>query len=338
MALQNQIFSIQDEADFTAAALEVFAYQYENCKVYRQYADMLHCEPAKITAVEQIPFLPIEFFKTQRIIAEGKTPQICFTSSGTTGNETSTHFVADTTLYEESFLRCFRQFVGNPKDYAILALLPSYLEQGNSSLVYMLNELIVQSGNPDSGFYLYNFNKFADKIKLLDARNKKILVFGVGFALLEVAEQYQFNCKKLTVFETGGMKGRRKEISREELHQKLRVGFGVQTIYSEYGMTEMLSQAYTAVAPPPPFQDRFPLYSPDEENNVPLFIYPFCSGQNTIRRKFFAVLSAVCRQPERLCYFGVAALVLGTGKFFFSIYAKRTDCAKRKSGQRFLFI
>jgi phenylacetate-coenzyme A ligase PaaK-like adenylate-forming protein len=245
MDLREQIFSIQNTEDFTAAALNVFAYQYENCKLYRRYADMLHVDIRKISSVEQIPFLPIEFFKTHRIIAEGKSPQVCFTSSGTTGNQTSTHFVADKSLYEESFLRCFRQFVGKPEDYAILALLPSYLERENSSLVYMVNELIVQSKNPDSGFYLSNFAEFADKMNHLDAQNRKILVFGVGFALLDVVEQYQFNCKNLIVFETGGMKGRKKEISREELHRKLQIGFGVKTIFSEYGMTELLSQAYS---------------------------------------------------------------------------------------------
>ena len=245
MDLREQIFSIQNEEDFTAVALKVFEYQYENCKTYRQYVDMLRCDVGKITAVEQIPFLPIEFFKSQRILAEGKTAQICFTSSGTTGMQTATHFVADKSLYEESFLRCFRQFVGNPKDYAILALLPSYLERENSSLVYMVNELIVESENPDSGFYLYDFEEFADKINQLEAQNRKILVFGVGFALLDVVEQYQFNAKNLIVFETGGMKGRRREMVREELHQKLQIGFGVKTICSEYGMTEMLSQAYS---------------------------------------------------------------------------------------------
>ena len=265
--LRKQIFAIQNEADFTAVALKVFAYQYENCKIYRRYADMLRCDPNKITDIEHIPFLPIEFFKTQRIIAEGKSEQICFTSSGTTGNQTSTHFVADKSLYEESFLRCFRQFFGNPTDYAILALLPSYLERENSSLVYMVNELIVQSKNPDSGFYLYDFDKFTDKITQLDAQNRKILVFGVGFALLDVVEQKQFNCKNLIVLETGGMKGRRREISREELHQKLQIGFGVKTVCSEYGMTELLSQAY-AVPPIAPPKNAAPL-SPPPKNSSP---------------------------------------------------------------------
>jgi len=246
MDLRKQIFLIRNREEFTETALKVFAYQYKNCKIYRKYVDMLYCDVSKISSVEQIPFLPIEFFKTQQIIAEGKSAQLCFVSSGTTGKQTSTHFVADKTLYKESFLRCFRQFVGNPEDYAILALLPSYLERGNSSLVYMVNELIVQSKNPDSGFYLYEFKQFTDKINQLSAKNQKILVFGVSFALLDVAEQEQFDGKNLIVFETGGMKGRRREISKEELHQKLQIGFGVKTICSEYGMTELLSQAYSS--------------------------------------------------------------------------------------------
>ena len=247
--LRKQIFSIQNQEDFTAVALKVFNYQYDNCKIYRQYANMLQCDRNKIDDVEDIPFLPIEFFKTQRIIAQGKSAQVCFTSSGTTGMQRATHFVADKTLYEESFLRCFHQFVGNPKDYAILALLPSYLERENSSLVYMVNELIVQSENPHSGFYLYDYENFTKKINQLDAQDSKILVFGVSFALLDVVEQYQFTPQNLIVFETGGMKNQRKEISREELHQKLQAGFGVKTICSEYGMTELLSQAYSTQLP-----------------------------------------------------------------------------------------
>jgi phenylacetate-coenzyme A ligase PaaK-like adenylate-forming protein len=243
--MRNQIFTIQNKEDFRAMALKVFDFQYKNCKIYRQYVDMLHVETDKIKDIEQIPFLPIEFFKTQQIIAEGKSPQICFTSSGTTSTQTSTHFVADKTLYEESFLLGFQHFVGNPEDYAILALLPSYLERENSSLVYMVNELIIQSKTSDSGFYLTDIERFANKIKQLDAEGRKILVFGVSFALLDVVEQYQFNAKNLIVFETGGMKNRRKEIAREELHSKVQVGFGVETICSEYGMTELLSQAYS---------------------------------------------------------------------------------------------
>lgn len=252
MDLRKQIFTIQNGNDFTALALKVFDYQYKNCAIYRKYVDMIRCDSNKITAIEQIPFLPIEFFKTQRIIADGYTPQLTFTSSGTTGNQTSTHFVADKTLYEESFLRCFEQFIGKPEEFVILGLLPSYLERQNSSLVYMVNELIIRTKNTDSGFYLYDFEKFAEKLQNLSDSGQKTIVFGVGFALLDVVEKYRFNLNNVLVFETGGMKGRRKEITREELHLALTEGFNVDVIYSEYGMTELLSQAYSTPPLPPP--------------------------------------------------------------------------------------
>jgi phenylacetate-coenzyme A ligase PaaK-like adenylate-forming protein len=243
--IRQQIFSIQNDDDFFATALSVFRYQYDNCLIYRRYVDMLHYEANKIEGLEQIPFLPIEFFKTQQIIANGYSPQIQFTSSGTTGKQTSTHYVADKKLYEESFLRCFEYFVGKPEEFAILALLPSYLERDNSSLVYMVNTLITLTNNQDSGFYLYNIDEFAKKLQRLSDRQQKTIVFGVGFALLDVIAKYQFKLKNVFVFETGGMKGRKTEISREELHDKLAAGFGVEVIYSEYGMTELLSQAYS---------------------------------------------------------------------------------------------
>ena len=245
MDLRKQLFAIQNQADFTAVALKVFAYQYENCKIYRQYADMLCCQPDKITAIEQIPFLPIEFFKTQLIIADGQVPQLTFTSSGTTGNQTATHFVADKTLYEESFLRCFEQFVGKPEDFVILGLLPSYLERENSSLVYMVNDLIKRTKNQDSGFYLSDLEAFTEKLQKLSDKGQKTLVFGVGFALLDVVEKYRFALNNVLVFETGGMKNRKQEITRDELHRTLSAGFGIEKICSEYGMTELLSQAYS---------------------------------------------------------------------------------------------
>lgn len=243
--LRDKIFSIQDDDDFLSVALSIFRYQYEHCPIYRRYTDMLHCDVAAIKEVKDIPFLPIEFFKTQKIIANGRSAQLQFTSSGTTSEQTSTHYVADKMLYEESFLRGFEYFAGKPSQFVILALLPSYLERKNSSLVYMINHLIDQSKHPDSGFYLYNYDSFAEKLNELAAKNQKTLVFGVGFALLDVVEHYQFKHNDLWVFETGGMKGRRREISREELHKKLSDGFGVDIIYSEYGMTELLSQAYS---------------------------------------------------------------------------------------------
>ena len=243
--LHNRIFSINSEADFVSVALDVFRYQHKNCSPYREYVDMLGYDVDAIESVKDIPFLPIEFFKTKEIITQEHPSQLEFTSSGTTGNQTSTHYIADKTMYEESFLRCFKQFVGNPSDFAILALLPSYLERENSSLVYMVNELINQSRNSDSGFYLYNVDEFADKLTVLAARKQKTLIFGVGFALLDMVEKCHFRYPELMIFETGGMKGRRKEISREELHTEISQGFGVDVIYSEYGMTELLSQAYS---------------------------------------------------------------------------------------------
>jgi hypothetical protein len=161
------------------------------------------------------------------------------------GQQTSTHYVADKTLYEESFLRCFEYFVGKPEDFVILGLLPSYLERQNSSIVYMVNELINRTKNADSGFYLYNLESFAQQLQILSDKGLKTIVFGVGFALLDVVEKYQFKLNNVLVFETGGMKGRKKEITREDLHLALTQGFGVDTIYSEYGMTELLSQAYS---------------------------------------------------------------------------------------------
>jgi len=243
--LRERLFSVQNEADFLDTTLLVFQYQYEKCAIYRRYVDMLHYDVNKIDCLEKIPFLPIEFFKTHQIIADGYIPQLVFTSSGTTGQQTSNHYVADKSLYKESFLRCFNQFIGQPEEFVILGLLPSYLERQNSSLVYMVNELIIKTKNTDSGFYLYNLEKFAQKLQKLSDDSKKIIVFGVGFALLDVVEKYQFDLKNTFIFETGGMKGRKKEITRGELHRTLSKGFGVDIIYSEYGMTELLSQAYS---------------------------------------------------------------------------------------------
>jgi phenylacetate-coenzyme A ligase PaaK-like adenylate-forming protein len=243
--IQQQIFSIQNEDEFLSIALSVFHYQYANCLIYRRYVDMLCNDASKIKRLEQIPFLPIEFFKTQQIIAQGHSPQIHFTSSGTTGKQTSTHYIADKKLYEESFLRCFEYFVGKPETFAILALLPSYLERKHSSLVYMASALINRTNNQDSGFYLYNVDEFAEKLQRLSDRGQKTIVFGVGFALLDVVAKTRLKQKDVLVFETGGKKGKKAEISREELHDKLATGFGVEVVYSEYGMTELLSQAYS---------------------------------------------------------------------------------------------
>lgn len=243
--LQEKIFNIQTPEDFKNITLEVFNFQYKNVKVYRQFCDMLKINPKQVTEVSEIPFLPIQFFKSHLIIAEGYNKETIFTSSGTTGSITSKHYVASTKLYEESFNKAFQNQYGNPTDYTILALLPSYLEREGSSLIYMVDSLIKQSENINSGFYLHEMDALIEKLTFLEAEGKKTLLLGVSYALLDLIETQSFQLKNTIVMETGGMKGRRKEMIKEELHAVLQQGFGVSEIHSEYGMTELLSQAYS---------------------------------------------------------------------------------------------
>lgn len=241
----EKIFSVSNEAEFRDLALKVFAHQYHNNKVYRQFCDLLKRNPGKIKELEEIPFLPIEFFKSHRLISSKSEPEIVFTSSGTTGKQTSKHYVTDLSLYEKSFFQAFKNVYGNPEDLVILALLPSYLERSGSSLIYMVNALINKSQHPESGFYLNNLDELKHTLENTEKAGKKTLLIGVSFALLDLVERHRFNLKHTTVMETGGMKGRRKEMIRTELHKILCEGFGVANIHSEYGMTELLSQAYS---------------------------------------------------------------------------------------------
>lgn len=243
--LQQEIFTIKDQKDFLETTLKVFRFQYQNNPVYKRFCDLLNCEPQSVTSLEQIPFLPVDFFKSHKVLASNTTPEVVFSSSGTTGSKTSKHYVSDLNLYKESFLQGFQTFYGKPEDLVILALLPSYLEREGSSLIYMVEELINISDNPDSGFYLNNLEQLQQKLKVLDQQGKKCLLIGVSFALLDLIEMYDFQLKNTIVMETGGMKGRRKEMIRQELHNILKIGFGVEEIHSEYGMTELLSQAYS---------------------------------------------------------------------------------------------
>lgn len=243
--LEKRIFEISDEHEFEALALEVFEYQFHNNKVYRKFCNLLGSEPGNISNLKSVPFLPIEFFKTKKIISDDRIPQITFTSSGTTGSVTSKHHVTDLRLYEESFLKTFNKFYGKPSDYVFLALLPSYLERQGSSLIYMADHLIKSSGNKESGFYLDDLDSLSEKLHELDTGRKKVFLIGVSFALLDLIEKRQFKLNNTVVMETGGMKGRRKEMIRQELHHHLKEGFGVEKIHSEYGMTELLSQAYS---------------------------------------------------------------------------------------------
>lgn len=241
----NSIFNITTKADFNLAALAVFKHQYTNNIVYKTFCNYLQKTPNNVIDVNDIPYLPISFFKTERIVSNPKTPEKIFTSSGTTGSTTSSHYVTDIALYEDSFNQGLKRFYGDASEFVFLALLPSYLERGGSSLIYMANALIKQSKHPESGFYLDNLNELANKLVKIDASGKKVILLGVSFALLDLVENYSFNLKNTIVMETGGMKGRRKEIIRPELHKILCQGFGVAEIHSEYGMTELLSQAYS---------------------------------------------------------------------------------------------
>ncbi len=243
--MQKNIFSISSEKDFQETALEVFKYQYQNNKVYQRYCNLLGKSKKTVKAIEEIPFLPIKFFKTNTIISTEQTEEIIFSSSGTTGSITSKHYVNDLSVYEQSYLEAFKLFYGDITEYCVLALLPSYLERKGSSLIYMVEDLIQRSNHSESGFYLNNHQELSDTLLKLDKEGQKVLLIGVSFALLDFIKLYTFNLKNTTVMETGGMKGRRKEITRFELHHLLKEGFGVSEIHSEYGMTELLSQAYS---------------------------------------------------------------------------------------------
>lgn len=245
MISKATIFNIQNETDFQSACLEVFNYQFEHNKVYRSFCDLLYIHPSDVKTIEEIPFLPIQFFKTHQIVSQTEVIQQTFTSSGTTGSATSKHHVTDITVYEDSFRKAFNIFYGDVEDYVVLALLPSYLERDGSSLIYMVDDLIKASKQPESGFYLNDLSKLIDLLITLESQNKKVLLVGVSFALLDLVELHQFTLKNTIIMETGGMKGRRKELVREELHHILKKGFGVESIHSEYGMTELLSQAYS---------------------------------------------------------------------------------------------
>lgn len=246
---------------FNDAALEVFHYQYNNNPLYKRFADSLSYDVSKIKHYSEIPFLPIEFFKTHTVLTGIAPVTHTFKSSGTTGAVSSSHFITDISVYEKGFKKAFELFYGNVADYCILALLPSYLERENSSLVYMVSNLIKESKNISSGFYLNDLSKLSDVLAKLNNNslpplrqaqgdsfkmgNTKVMLIGVSFALLELAERFPQPLKNIIIMETGGMKGRRKELVREEFHSVLCNAFRLKSIHSEYGMTELLSQAYS---------------------------------------------------------------------------------------------
>ncbi|RRJ93834.1 LuxE/PaaK family acyltransferase [Flavobacterium macacae] len=253
------IFSISNKKQFEKIALKVFRFQYDNNVVYREFCQYLKVEKHDVKSVQKIPFLPIQFFKSHDVLSSEEKIQETFTSSGTTGMTTSRHLVTDITLYEESYRKAFSQFYGNIENYAVLALLPSYLDREGSSLIYMVDDLIQLSNHPESGFYLNNYDELLNKLIELEKTGQDVILIGVTYALLDLIEKIEERKQDASlpqfplwglggnsiIMETGGMKGRRKEMIREELHDLLCKGFGVDAIHSEYGMTELLSQAYS---------------------------------------------------------------------------------------------
>jgi hypothetical protein len=242
---KQQVFSISNDQQFAETALQVFRFQAQNCAVYREFIMNLKVDIDAVDSVEKIPFLPIGFFKSHEVLSSHDKVQVIFTSSGTTGMVNSRHLVTDVSWYEESFCRAFDLFYGDIRNYCVLALLPSYLDREGSSLIYMVQDLIKRSENRDSDFYLYDHDDLFAQLKSQQQAQKPTLLMGVTFALLDFVEQHPIYFPDLIVMETGGMKGRRKEMVRDELHQTLCKGFGVSAIHSEYGMTELLSQAYS---------------------------------------------------------------------------------------------
>ncbi len=242
----NRLFSIRSESVFNELAIEIFRFQATENEIYSQFVKALKIDAESLSDVRRIPFMPVEFFKSHSVMSGGYNPEIVFSSSGTTGMVQSRHPVKEVRIYEESFRKGFEFFYGDISQYTILALLPSYLEREGSSLIYMVDDLIKKSNRPLSGYFLHNHSDLYEAICTLQAKKEKVILIGVTYALLDFIEKYSVNFPELIVMETGGMKGKRKEMIRAELHQTLCEGFGVRTIHSEYGMTELLSQAYSA--------------------------------------------------------------------------------------------
>ena len=240
----ENIFNITNDT-FEESALEVFRFQYENNKVYQAFCNGIRRNPEQVNSIYTIPFLPVEFFKTHRIVSVNTHPEVVFTSSGTTGSITSKHEVTDISVYDKSLKEGFRFAYGNPEEWTFLFLLPGYMDREGSSLVYMAEKLRSMSASKSSGFYLRNHEELNEQLLLLRNTNQKVMLLGVTYALLDHAEKFPIQFPQLTVMETGGMKGKRKEMTREELHSVLAPAFGVNAIHSEYGMTELLSQAYS---------------------------------------------------------------------------------------------
>lgn len=244
-AFKHSIFNLQSPFEFNEIAVSLFRYQYKKNDIYKSFVDALGISESQVYHPEQIPFLPVSFFKTHKVISGDYAEELIFESSGTTGMETSKHYVVDASCYQESFTRGLQLAYGDLSEYAVFALLPSYLERKNSSLVYMVEKILLQSNRQMGGFYLNELSELQQQLKEAQRLGLKIMLIGVTFALLDMAEKFPLRIPDAIIIETGGMKGRRNELTRMELHEKLCEGFGVQKIHSEYGMTELLSQAWS---------------------------------------------------------------------------------------------
>ncbi len=310
--MNNQsIFNIQNDIDFNKIALDTFRFQAKNNTVYREFIHHLNIDIDSVSSINDIPFLPISFFKTHKILSNTKKIEQTFFSSGTSGTNLSTHFISDLNIYINSFSKGFRYFYGNIEEYTILALLPNYLEREGSSLVYMVSNLIKKSNKKESGFYLNNLDVLAEKLNHLDKKGEKILLIGVSFALLDLIENYQFRLKNTIIMETGGMKGRRKEIIREDLHRVLGNGFGVKKIHSEYGMTELLSQAYSignGIFKTPPWMK---IKIRDTEDALCIFPHQKAGGINVIDLANINSCSFIATQDLGKTYNDTSFEVLG---------------------------
>ena len=239
----NKIFNCTNDATFEKLALEIFDFQMENNLTYAAYAALI-LRGKNPENINEIPFLPVEFFKTEQIICKGQVIEEIFLSSGTTG-EQSKHLVSNIELYKSSYQKTFQLFYGDITDYCILALLPSYKEREGSSLIYMVDDLIKKSKHPQSNYYLNNYEELATTLKGLENKKQKTILFGVTYALLDLAEEFPQKLERTIIMETGGMKGQRKELLKEEIHSILKHSFATENIHSEYGMTELLSQGYS---------------------------------------------------------------------------------------------
>ena len=307
----DRIFSVSDSLEFEKLSLEIFNYQVSNCGVYGRFVSNIGIDIREVKELNSIPFLPIEFFKSQQVICGGNNATTVFSSSGTTGMTQSMHYVKDIDIYIKSYRKTFNLFYGEISKYAVLALLPSYLEREGSSLIYMVNDLISLSKHQKSGYFLDNFDLLKQTLGKLKASETPTILIGVTYALLDFVENHSIDFRELIVMETGGMKGKRKEILRTELHEVLCEGFGVPAIHSEYGMTELLSQAYSkgsGIFQTPPWMK---IKIRDTNDPLTLLGYESTGGLNIIDLANVHSCSFIATQDLGKCYANGSFEVLG---------------------------